>query len=68
MILMLWLLLEITLLLGACPNIYLTIFRNSYVCLGHQFTLGSQAKESIAVQVMALKFLYALFFKAMSKE
>ena len=46
MILMLWVLLEITLLLGVCPKIYMIIFGSSYLCVRHQVALGSQAKES----------------------
>ena len=35
------LLLEITLLLDVCPKIYVIIFGDSYLCLKHQFALGS---------------------------
>ena len=59
--------LEIT-MLDVCPKTKVIIFGNSYLCLRHQFAFGSQVKKSTVVQIMALKFLYALFFKAMSKE
>ena len=68
MILILWLLLRITLLLDLFPKIYVIISGNSYLCLRHQFALGSEVKKSTLVQVMALKILYALFFKHMSEE
>ena len=51
MILMLWLLLETTLLLDVCPKIYVIIFGNSYLSLRHQFALGSQVKESTEILV-----------------
>lgn len=57
-----------TFLLDVRPKIYLVIFGNSYLSLRYQFVLGSYVKESTVVQVIALKFLYALFFKTISKE
>ena len=60
--------LEITLLLNVCPKIYVIIFGNSYLFLRYQFAFRPYVKESTMVQVMALKFLYPLFFNAMSKE
>lgn len=57
-----------TFLLDVRPKIYLVIFGNSYLSLRYQFVLGSYVKESTVVQVIALKFLYALFFKIISKE
>ena len=41
MIIMLWLLLETTLLLNVCLKMYGIIFGNSYLCLRHQFALVS---------------------------
>ena len=45
MILMLWLLLEITLLLDMCPKIHMINSGNSYLCLRHQFALGALGKR-----------------------
>ena len=50
------------------PNIYVASFGDFYFSRRHQYVLKYWIQELTAVLGMALKFMSALFFKAMQKE
>ena len=68
MILILWLLLEITMLLDVCCKKYVIVFVKFFFLPKTSIRAWVLGKQVTVVQVTAFKFLYALFFKAMSKE